>query len=252
MQPPSAYNDPAGQEGGVLVGGIIKLQIAAKRGGRHLLFRRVALASFVLGSVGLLFAACGGASGPGVASIGSSSPSTTTMAPTTNQNTGGNTGSAGGGGKTAVPGGQGSFTMAGVTVKFAECMQTHGDPNFPDPNGQGQVTMNGIDPNSSSFQAAQRVCAKYSPNKGQPPSPAQQTQILANALRFSECMRTHGITDFPDPTSSNGAIGIRISVRKGSKSDLNPHSPLFQTAMAACQHFRQPPRATGSTSKGPS
>jgi hypothetical protein len=44
------------------------------------------------------------------------------------------------------------------------------------------------------------------------------------ALRFSQCMRAHGVTNFPDPTA-NGP----------SPTDLvNKRSPAFQTALQAC------------------
>jgi hypothetical protein len=47
--------------------------------------------------------------------------------------------------------GSGTFTLA-----FAKCMQTHGVPNFPDPDGHaGQLGPgSGIDPSSPQFQAA--------------------------------------------------------------------------------------------------
>jgi hypothetical protein len=47
-------------------------------------------------------------------------------------------------------------------------------------------------------------------------------------------MRSHGITDFPDPTvGSNGLPDF--SINAGEKSDLNPQSPQFQAAQKACQ-----------------
>jgi hypothetical protein len=46
-------------------------------------------------------------------------------------------------------------------------------------------------------------------------------------------MRSHGISDFPDPQITGG--GIRISIRAGQGSDLNPNNPQFQAAQRACQ-----------------
>jgi hypothetical protein len=73
------------------------------------------------------------------------------------------------------------------------------------------------------------------PNGGQP-TPAQQAQALAQALKFSECMRSHGITGFPDPQSVAGG-GIRIAIRAGQGNNLNPTNPQFQAAQKACQKF---------------
>jgi hypothetical protein len=48
-------------------------------------------------------------------------------------------------------------------------------------------------------------------------------------------MRSHGITDFPDPQSTNGRVGF--SIKAGPGSDLDPNDPQFQAAQKACQKF---------------
>jgi hypothetical protein len=45
-------------------------------------------------------------------------------------------------------------------------------------------------------------------------------------LRFSECMRSHGVPSFPDPTGQ----GIHI----GRGSGIDPSSPAFKAAQSAC------------------
>lgn len=50
------------------------------------------------------------------------------------------------------------------------------------------------------------------------------------ALKFSQCMRSHGVSNFPDPGSS-GDITITPS------SGLNPQSPSFQSAQQACKQY---------------
>ena len=133
-------------------------------------------------------------------------------------------------------------------AQFASCMRTHGEPNFPDPNAQGQLSIDsssGIDPSSSQFQSAQRACAKYLPNGGQPPSPAQQAKIQAQALKFSACMRAHGVPRFPDPQFGNGKVSIHI----GSGSGIDPQSPQFQAAQQACAS--ELPGKAGTAQAGP-
>jgi hypothetical protein len=49
------------------------------------------------------------------------------------------------------------------------------------------------------------------------------------ALEFSQCMRAHGVTNFPDPTGQ----GIQIAPNSG----VNPQSPAFQTAQTACKRY---------------
>ena len=57
-------------------------------------------------------------------------------------------------------------------------------------------------------------------------------------LAFSRCMRAHGISDFPDPSSQGG-----IALNGGPGSDLNPSSPLFKAANSACKPLLPPQKA---------
>jgi len=52
----------------------------------------------------------------------------------------------------------------------------------------------------------------------------------ASALAYSQCMRAHGIKDFPDP-DANG--DVRLEAHPGS--DLGPDNPQFKVADAACK-----------------
>lgn len=84
------------------------------------------------------------------------------------------------------------------TLKFSECMRSHGVANFPDPTSSGGIEINsnsGINPGSPEFQAAQKVCQKY---LGPRPTATQQAQAERRALAFGACMRAHGVPNFPD------------------------------------------------------
>jgi hypothetical protein len=129
------------------------------------------------------------------------------------------------------PGGSGKASA----LAYSECMRAHGIAKFPDPNSQGGIDISGgpgsaIDPQSPQFKAADQACRKLMP--GSNLSPAQQAANEARALRYSQCMRSHGIADFPDP---NGQGGIAIKSQPGS--DLDPNNPRFRTANNACQHL---------------
>ncbi len=115
-------------------------------------------------------------------------------------------------------------------TKFAACMRQNGEPSFPDPNAQGQISAN-VDPSSAQFQQAQQACRKLLPNGGTP-SPAEQAQARRHALAFSACMRSHGVPNFPDPQfGSGGSVTMKI----GRGSGLDPSLPQFQAAQKACQ-----------------
>jgi hypothetical protein len=134
-------------------------------------------------------------------------------------------------------------------LAYSQCMRAHGVTNFPDPNGQGQLFIqgspgSGLDPNSPTFQAAQKACQSKMPA----PTKAEQEQALQNALKMSECMRNHGIKDFPDPDVHGGHISLSINGSPGS--DLNPNNPLFQAAQKACMPYA--PKGATNTKTGSS
>ena len=207
--------------------------------------RAVALAGGVA-ALGLAAAGCGsGAKTPAVASLGTTS--TPTSAPSAGTAGGG---AAGGPGQATSSSGVhsgGTFALVGGSTqqmtRFAACMRQNGEPSFPDPNAQGQISVSGIDPGSAQFQQAQQACRKLMPHGGTP-SPAQQALMRSSALALSACMRSHGEPNFPDPQFGPGG---RVSIRIGQGGGLDPQSPQFQAAQKACQKdFPGKPGALGS------
>ena len=67
--------------------------------------------------------------------------------------------------------------------------------------------------------------------------PSPSPDPYKSALAFSQCMRDHGITDFPDPqfNSDGGGFAVQAGGPGNDKTDLRPDSPQFQAAMAACK-----------------
>jgi hypothetical protein len=60
------------------------------------------------------------------------------------------------------------------------------------------------------------------------------------AVKFAECMRDHGISEFPDPDAS-GRLTIDGVV---NGSSLDPSAPAWKEAIGACKDL-QPPGFTG-------
>ncbi|MGB9113504.1 MAG: hypothetical protein WCF24_12360 [Acidimicrobiales bacterium] len=120
-------------------------------------------------------------------------------------------------------------------VKYAQCMRTYGVTNMPDPNSKGEFLtdrglLNGqkVDVNSSQYNSANKACTHLLPNGGQL-TPAEQQALLAQALKFVQCLRTHGFPNEPDPSTGGGGVSLRLPGR--------PNSPLVQKAMEACKSF---------------
>jgi hypothetical protein len=154
------------------------------------------------------------------------------------------------------PGSSGPVSQASAQaagLKFASCMRANGVPNFPDPTdgsdgvriqasqkqGSGQtMTVNGVPVSAPAFQSANTKCQKDLP-KGLSLSPAQVSNLRKAALRMADCMRSHGVPNFPDPSvqsGPNGGIGIKLG---GPGSGINPQSPAFQAAQKLCQPILQ-------------
>lgn len=66
-------------------------------------------------------------------------------------------------------------------------------------------------------------------------------------LKYSACMRSHGLPKFPDPQIS----GNRVSMIVGSKSGIDPRSPVFQAAQKACQQYMKPGGPAGGKALDP-
>jgi hypothetical protein len=175
--------------------------------------------------VAFLLAACGGGSSPAsVAHIGKSAPTTTVPLAT---------------GSGGLPNLQ---QMYQDTLAYAGCMRSHGDPSFPDPElvnnaHEHGITMGqGVDQSSPQYVSANKTCKHLLPNNGNGPTQGQLEQMMAQALKYSDCMRSHGLPNFPDPTESSGGISMRIG-----GPGLDPNSPQFQTAQKECRSLAPGP-----------
>ncbi len=78
------------------------------------------------------------------------------------------------------------------------------------------------------MNSANKACQHLLP-KSRPMTAEQQRQVTAQALRFTACMRSHGLPGMADPVVSANGISQRIP------NGIKPNSPVFQSAQAACQ-----------------
>lgn len=135
-------------------------------------------------------------------------------------------------------GSSGAGDVAGI--KFADCMRAHGVPNFPDPAAGGGVQIpNGVNPQSPAFEAAQGACQKLMPGPGSLGGHVSETRKLA-MLRLARCMRSHGLSTFPDPTTTAPAPGTSFGLAFGRPGSFIAvpqtmlQSPAFKQAATAC------------------
>jgi hypothetical protein len=143
----------------------------------------------------------------------------------------------GGGGSAATSAGPPTLqSLTAQALAYAKCMRSHGIANFPDPTvqdnarskGVGFSMPSGVDSHSAQFQAASKTCQNQT-GFGHI-SAAQLQQGMSAMLKYAECMRSHGITNFPDPVENSHQIGFNT---QGTGIDQN--SPRVKAANKACQ-----------------
>jgi hypothetical protein len=193
--------------------------------------RVLALATLVSG---ILAAGCGGSSQSSTGAL----PGTTAAASVGGATTGASSGASTGASTSSAP-------PSGLA--FAECMRANGVPNFPDPAPGRGLLFNavGVNPAAPAVRAAQAKCRKLLP--GGPPGPGSTThpsaQTLARLVRIAQCVRRHGISQFPDPRTSVPSDVSPTKYQDITDFDgvillfpvtFNLHSPAYKQALAAC------------------
>jgi hypothetical protein len=76
-------------------------------------------------------------------------------------------------------------------------------------------------------------CGSSSPSTGSASASSDASSdahSIQPAINFADCMRSHGVSDFPDPTTSPHGF-------KESLNPSTPHSPAFLSALRPCQHL---------------
>lgn len=121
-------------------------------------------------------------------------------------------------------------------VKFAECMRSNGVSEFPDPGPSGSFTIDGVvngsslDPNGPAFKRAINACKGLEPAgfTGSKRS-ASQTQ---GALEFAQCIRAHGVKDFPDPANGQPLVDTNRIPSASTESGMS----ILNAAMQKCRN----------------
>ncbi|MQY09349.1 hypothetical protein [Actinomadura macrotermitis] len=116
-----------------------------------------------------------------------------------------------------------------AALAYAKCMREKGVTAFPDPDANGGLTVDGkaVHQDSPQFKAADQACKSLMPavSSGQQGSAKDR----ADGVKYTQCMRTHGVPKFPDP---NAEGGIDID---GDKLGVDPAGPVFKAADKECQ-----------------
>jgi hypothetical protein len=131
---------------------------------------------------------------------------------------------------------QASQNAAEAPFRFAACMRDHGVTNFPDPQvtttpGGSSVGVKMAVPASAAqspkFKAAQKACQDILPAPGS--SSDRHGPSKHVLLAFAQCLRGHGVSNFPDPDPQGQLTSEMISA-----AGVNIKAPALFTAGKAC------------------
>jgi hypothetical protein len=171
---------------------------------------RLLVAVALAGLIGLISAGCGSNASSETGTASSSGTTSSTRTAGTASSTG-----------TASSGANTKLTARDKAVKFAECIRAHGVSDFPDPDAKNQFQY-GVSVSPAVWKQATTACKDL-----QPPgtlsgkrTPKQQSA----SLRFAQCVRDHGVKDFPDPVNGEPLIDttkIPSSNKPGGMTILN-------------------------------
>ena len=152
----------------------------------------------------------------------------------------------------ASPDGSSSAAAAASSpaVSYSHCMRAHGVPNFPDPGSGGSLPKGSAQQfgvSSVRLQAAEQACQHVLPSTGDlltaaslqqcylthvcPPALVQQA--LSAGRKFAQCIRSHGVPNWPDPTSEAGGGPPQFEIRVS-----RPPSPPVGAAIGACERLQ--------------
>jgi hypothetical protein len=79
------------------------------------------------------------------------------------------------------------------------------------------------------------ACGSSTPNAGGSTSAQSDPARAAQALAFAKCMRSHGVSNFPDPTGGELRLQVQKTPNSTSVNGVEVNGPAFQSAMQACR-----------------
>lgn len=140
--------------------------------------------------------------------------------------------------KTTTNAGSGSGPKGGIQAvyRFSACMREHGVSNFPDPvvhssPGSQSVGIR-VTPSmtgSPAFKSAQNACQSILPAPSPANIAAQQRQHAQGMLSFARCMRSRGVTRFPDPNTQG-----RLTLPMVQQAGVDIQAPSILNDARAC------------------
>ena len=81
------------------------------------------------------------------------------------------------------------------------------------------------------------ACGSSRPNTGGSTSAQNDPASSGKALALAKCMRSHGVSNFPDPTGGELRLQVQKTPNSTSVNGVEVNGPAFQNAMQACRSY---------------
>jgi hypothetical protein len=81
------------------------------------------------------------------------------------------------------------------------------------------------------------ACGSSRPNTGGSTSAQGDPANATKALAFAKCMRSHGVSNFPDPTNGELKLQVQKTPNSTSVNGVEVNGPAFGAAMQACRSY---------------
>jgi hypothetical protein len=81
------------------------------------------------------------------------------------------------------------------------------------------------------------ACGSSRPNTGGSTAAQNDPAGASKALAFAKCMRSHGVSNFPDPTGGELRLQVQQTPNSTSVNGVEVNGPAFQNAMQACRSY---------------
>jgi hypothetical protein len=116
---------------------------------------------------------------------------------------------------------------------FASCMTTHGVQGLPNPVAEPAAFKHALTATAPGFTSAMTACGHLLPGQEtDAQGPARTHQQVDAMLSFARCIRGHGFSRFPDPTS-----GGNLTHEMLAQAGIDLHQPAVVQAADACVHL---------------
>jgi hypothetical protein len=139
-----------------------------------------------------------------------------------------------------------SESTAQIWHELVACARAHGDPTLPDPvidsQGRAQFPPGTQAPSAETQRACQSI---YNRLPASDRIPGLGPVDIQMEIKFAQCMRQQGVTDWPDP-DVNSDYPLPADLRAPIKTKSGPVWDRIKAAADACKAFNPSGRISDS------